>query len=91
MNATVRWQRCDKIVGTNIEDSFVVLSPEASSYFAFNPSATDIWDLLAEPRSPEQIVAVLMEKYEVSHEICANSVYRILDELSVKGLASPVN
>ncbi|MEI9991668.1 MAG: PqqD family protein [Rhizomicrobium sp.] len=89
MTAMARWKRSDQFVGTQIEDSFVILSIETASYYAFNASANDIWDLLAAPKSTEEIATALTEKYDVAPGDCLRSVERVVMDLSQKGLVSP--
>ena len=79
-------QRGEQFVGTQLEDSFVILSLEAAQYFAFNTTANSIWDLLEEPRTCGQIVDALMRRYEVSEQDCTRSVARVIDELRANGL-----
>ncbi len=88
MTATAKWRRSDQFVGTQIEDAFVILSVETASYYAFNASANDIWDLLAAPKSTEEIATALTEKYDVAPEVCLRSVERVVKDLSEKGLVS---
>jgi len=80
------WQRDEDFVGTKLENSFVILNMKTAGYYAFNVSATDIWELLGEPRSCAQIAGKLTEKYDVSEELCAQSVARIVEELRASGL-----
>jgi hypothetical protein len=81
------WTRDAECVGTEVEDALVLLDLEGGSYFALNGPAADIWEALAEPVSPTQIVDRLVAKYKVAPEQCAASVARVLDELAGKGLA----
>jgi hypothetical protein len=81
------WQRSDQHVATMIEDSFVVLHVESGAYYAFNPSANDIWELLASAVTVEKIADALVEKYDVARDTSLKSIDRILTQLAAVGLA----
>jgi hypothetical protein len=90
MTDTIQWQRGEQFVGTQLEDSFVILSLEAARYYAFNETANKIWDLLQEPRTCGQITEALTENYDVSPDVCAQSVTRIMGEFHANGLVHQV-
>jgi len=81
-----KWQRVDGWVGSDIEDSFVILNIEGGDYVSFNTSAKDIWEALAQPVSQNEIVAQLTAKYDVDAETCLPSVQSVLDELTRQNL-----
>lgn len=80
------WARKENWVGSQIEDSFVMLNYEDGEYVSLNSTATDIWNALASPRSARDIVADLTARYEISPSDCEISVNRVLEELATKGL-----
>lgn len=89
MNATM-WQRNDHWVGTQIDDSFVMLDFEGGTYVSLNKTATDVWNALEQPASAENIVGVLTERYDVAGDQCAAAVDRVLADFQVKKLIQPV-
>ncbi|MEJ1970174.1 MAG: PqqD family protein [Rhizomicrobium sp.] len=89
MNTTAKWRYSGSFVGAKIEDSFVILDVDSAYYYAFNVSASDIWDLLATPRTCRDVADLLVQKYEVAPEECLRSVEGVVAELSAKGLVSP--
>lgn len=84
------WQRDENWVGSQIEDSFVMVNIETGKYVALNQSASAIWDALEKPRSAEEIVSELRGKYEVDIAACRNSVERVLGEMSGLQLAGQI-
>lgn len=84
------WRRIDQFVGTEIEDSFVILDVERAAYFSFNPSAKEIWNLLEEPISIDGIADHLTARYDVSRDVCTQSIERLLSRFSDKGLVHPI-
>ena len=83
----VVWQRAVECVGTQIEDSLVLLDLEAGMYFALNGPAADIWEIIAEPNTERSLVDALVGKYRVEPAACAASVSKVLQDLARKGLA----
>ena len=80
------WERKDSWVGSQIEDTFVMLNFEGGEYVSLNSTATEIWNALATPRSADDLVADLTMRYEISPSDCAISVNRVLEDLASKGL-----
>jgi len=76
-----KWQRVDGWVGSDIEDSFVILNIDGGDYVSFNQSAKDIWAILENPVSQTEIVGRLTAKYAVDAETCLRSVQSVLGEL----------
>ena len=89
MSATM-WQRSDHWVGTQIDDAFVMLDFEGVTYVSLNKTATDIWNALEQPSNAENIVEVLIERYEISAEQCSTAVERVLADFQAKRLIQPV-
>jgi hypothetical protein len=68
-------------VAADLPDGAVVLSARAGAYFSFNCTATEIWDMLAEPCRVERLFALLAERYDVDAEAAARDVIPFLQTL----------
>ena len=64
-----------------------MLSVRAGSYFSFNEVASDIWVMLAEPRSVGQIFDALALSYDVDVAVLARDVTPFLQTLVERRLA----
>jgi Coenzyme PQQ synthesis protein D (PqqD) len=64
-----------------LDGGVVVLSVRAGSYFGFNRVASEIWNMLAEPRSVGQIFDSLSERHDVDAAILARDVTPFLQTL----------
>lgn len=84
----LKWQRDDNWVGSQIEDNFVMVNIESGKYVALNASASAIWDALEQPRSADEIVADLLERFEVDQQTCRVSVDRMLEQMGELQLAA---
>lgn len=80
MNDTI-WSRNEHWVGTEIEDSFVMINVESGLYVALNGTASAIWHAIEAPSSDAAVVEHLRERFAVDHETCARSVSRTLAEM----------
>ena len=87
--AETKWARKDNWVGTQIDDAFVMLNFEGGEYVSLNSSARDVWQALETPQTPHDLVAILTARYDVTPEMCAQSVDRLLATLATKGLICP--
>lgn len=64
----------------------VVISPAENTVRMFNTIGSRIWELADGSRTLEEIAGVLVQEYEVTAEIAAESVERFVEELVGKGL-----
>jgi Coenzyme PQQ synthesis protein D (PqqD) len=68
-------------VAADLAGGAVLLSARAGAYFSFNCTATEIWDMLAEPCRVGQIFALLAERHDVDAETMARDVIPFLQTL----------
>lgn len=83
------WQRSDNWVGSEIEDSFVMINIDTGKYVALNRTASAVWDALDQPRTQGEIEHRLEAAFEVSADQCHQAVSRLLGELRELELAAP--
>ena len=72
--------RDQDVLGANVGDDYVLLSPDLD-YVGLDTVATRIWALLTEPRTPDEIVAILIREYDVAEEACRADVAAFLQQL----------
>ena len=70
-----------------VDGRVVVLSLEAGSYFDLNRVASEIWDMLATPRSVAEILQKLSQHHNVDLEIMTRDVMSFLQSLVTQHLA----
>ena len=76
-------------VETEVEDALVLLDLDGGMYFTLNGPAADVWRALEAPASEDALIETLTAKYDVEPAKCAQSVARLLEDLTQKGLAKP--
>jgi hypothetical protein len=68
------------------DDEVVVLDLGAGEYYSLDAVGSAIWDQLEGGRTPEEIVGVLLARYEVDELTARGDVERIVQELLAVGL-----
>lgn len=84
------WQRTSEWVGTEVEDSFVMINLETGKYLTLNRTASAVWDALETPRTQDAIERRLMEGFEVGVEECGAAVTALLAQMRDLKIAAPV-
>lgn len=62
-------------------DEIVMLDLELGKYFALNPVASRVWELLEKPNSIEELCKSLLNEYQVEEEQCKKEVEALLEQL----------
>ncbi len=84
-----QYQRTEGWVGSQVDDSFVILHMDTGSYVALNPTATAIWEGLSSPQTAEAVVDRLMQQFAVERATCEASVARALENMVQLKLVEP--
>ena len=63
-----------------------MMSVELGTYFNLNAVGSRIWELLASPRTLDELVGELMAEYEVSAQTARTEVETFLTQLDREGL-----
>jgi Coenzyme PQQ synthesis protein D (PqqD) len=69
-----------------VDADTVVLHFDKGLYFGLNEVGTLIWSQIQQPRRVQEIRDAILREYEVSCEECEQDLFRLLEELSEKGL-----
>jgi hypothetical protein len=85
-----RWQRTDQWVGTEVEDSFVMINLETGTYLTLNTTANAVWDVLETPQTQDDVEAALLERFDVVPADCTTAVTRLLAKMREMKLAISV-
>lgn len=84
-----KWTRNSDWVGSQIEDSFIMLSISNGHYVALNQTARAIWDALETPATSTEIETSLLAQFEVEPDVCAAAVQRVLQDMEANKIAHP--
>jgi hypothetical protein len=84
------WQRAVDWVGTEVEDSFVMIHLDTGTYLTLNRTASAVWDALETPQTQGAIEDRLRAQFDVDASTCSAAVGNLLAEMRGHQLASPV-
>jgi hypothetical protein len=84
------WQRTAEWVGTEVEDSFVMINLETGTYLTLNATANAVWDALETPQTQNAVEAALIDRFDVMPADCATAVTGLLVKMRDMKLAATV-
>jgi hypothetical protein len=73
-------------VSCDLAGEVVILNLQDGVYYGLNAVGARIWGLLEQPRSVEEIHAVLLEEYDIDAAVCEKQVAAVLNDLAAHGL-----
>lgn len=76
----------DENIHSKIDDEIVMVNIEHGNYYSLNAVASSIWEILASPKSVEEICDALTEEYDITKEECMEQVEKFVDALLKKGV-----
>lgn len=78
------------VVSRVISGEAVVLDLASQTYFGLNAVGTRVWEHLQAGRSVKEIRDALLKEFEVAPDALEKDVVALLNELTQKGLVSPL-
>jgi hypothetical protein len=82
--------RCEDLLEADVNGEIVALHIDKGQCYGMNAVASRVWQLLAEPTSPDRICEKLVQEYDVDEATCRSQVASLLADLSAEGLIRPV-
>ena len=76
---------------SEIDSEAVILDIDSGTYYGLNELSNRIWQLLQIPTSERQIIATLLEEYEVTEEKATEDLQYLLQDMSDAGLREVIN
>ena len=73
-------------VSVDLNGEAVVLDTDAGIYFGIDGVGARIWELLSSPRRVTDVVATLVDEYDVEPDACRADIERFLGDLYDQGL-----
>lgn len=70
---------------TDLSGEKVTVDFDSGKYYLIKGVGNDIWDMIQEEITPDEIIDKLLSEYEVTREECAESVYSFLGKLEELG------
>jgi hypothetical protein len=76
----------DEQVFTTLGGEAVILGLRDGVYYGLDSVGARIWELIAEPRRVAELVATIVEEFDVTAERCEHDVIALLNDLAARGL-----
>jgi hypothetical protein len=85
--SATRWCRRPDVLTRRSLDALLLLPVEGDDLVTLARTGPEVWGLLAEPRTLDELAAVLADRYGAPQAVVAADVQPILDALVEGGLA----
>ena len=82
---TVTLQRNHDVLQQDLDGELLLLLPEGSQVLHLNDSASALWRALDEPRTLDEIAALLAETYAIDPDVVRADLLALLPELQARG------
>lgn len=76
----------EDLITSKIGDEIVLMTIESGKYFSINQVGSQIWELIKQPTTAEEVCRELIGEYTVSMEQCLNDTLPFLNKLHEDGL-----
>jgi hypothetical protein len=73
-------------VSCDLGEDAAILHMNSGMYYGLDPVGARIWKLLDQPRSVEDLRAVILSEYDVEPEKCESDLLALLEKLRTEGL-----
>ena len=81
MNDVTQFSRSPKIVGSLVEDEYILMSVDAGEFYTIDGPAAHIWQMLEEPQTVATLIDGLMDAFEVDAQTCRADTAEMLAEM----------
>jgi hypothetical protein len=85
-HSPTRYVRSEQPLTAPVDDELVMLDTRISSYFGLDRVGRRIWELLEEPRSLDDLCAVLVTEYDIDDATCRADLTHFVESLLEKDL-----
>jgi hypothetical protein len=84
------WRRRADVLWRRSLAAVILLAEDAEEPINLVGTGPDVWELLAEPRTLDALVEVLLTMYDVDAEVIRSDVAVVLDDLVASGVLERV-
>ena len=70
-----------EIITNEIDDEILMMSIEDGKYYGLNPVGSEIWKLIEEPKTIEEIIPALMEIFDIDEETCSKESLDFIESM----------
>jgi len=88
MDFSKKVQLSESLFAQEVDGEMVLLDMKSENYFGLDAVASEIWKLLQEGKSLEEILLELMEIYDVDETTLRQDLSNFIEQLQEQGLAT---
>ena len=70
-----------EIITNEIDDEILMMSIEDGKYYGLNPVGSEIWKLIEEPKTLEEVIPALMEIFEIDEDSCRKESLEFIESM----------
>lgn len=83
-----QWFLSSTQISTTIDHDTVVLDTASGRYFSLEGVGSTLWEALHQPRSVDELLSAVLERYDVGAERAERDVREFLSKLKEAGLVT---
>ena len=81
MTSQTRYVVQADVIDCDIGGERALLHLKTNTYFTLNATASEVWPALSEPRSVDEIVTLVTERFDVSAERCRPDIETLIAQM----------
>jgi hypothetical protein len=70
----------------DMAEEAVILNLDSGVYYGLNPVGARVWKLIQEPKTVSDLLATLLETYDVAVDQCETDLFSLLQDLAANEL-----
>lgn len=82
----MRYRRNSAVLSAEVDDDVVALQADRGFAYGMEQVTASVWRALQQPKSVDELVAILRNEFEVSETECRADLDELLDEMTREGL-----
>jgi hypothetical protein len=79
------------VIARELSGETVLLNLESGVYYGLDAVGTRVWQLLQLGKTIDDVCEVMLEEYDVSHQVLRDDVSRLVGELHERGIVTTRN
>jgi len=91
MNLDQKVTFADTVFAQEVDGEMVLLDMESENYFGLDEVGTSIWQAMQENETLKEVLAELLEQYEVEEEMLQNDLFAFVGKLEESGLVKVIS
>ena len=84
------WRRSNKALFSEVGEDIVALNVDQGNCYGMEKVTAAVWNLLETPRTLDQLVSALIERYDVGADQCRAEVAELMETMASEGLIEAI-